>query len=314
MVSGQRIVLPAIVGLLALGCDFKGSAARNAAAGAPETAPADPGAAPAAAAQPPTRIIYPADQVTYTRGQPITPNIPFVAGGRATNFSLTPPLPHGLSLDPATGTITGTPTEVTGTLTFTVTASNPLGSTDGTLTLAVHDQAPSQAPAIQLAPFVTAGRAGAKASVPPEPGASTTYAWTVTGGTLTAGQGTTAILLTPGEPGALRVTLTVGNTGGNVTGSADAVIVPAPDATLTFPVAVHPGDTGVTASVPPQPGAEITWEVLNGSASASLASGQGTSVLGLAAGTAEGTFQLQVHVQNQAGDRANASATIAVKQ
>jgi len=304
----------AVMGLLLLGCDFKGGAARNAPAASAEATPPDPGAAPDTSGQAPTRVTYPADPATYTRGAAIPPNIPYVAGGHATSFSLNAPLPHGLIMDPATGTLSGTPTELTAPLTYTVTAANALGRAEGTVTLTVRDQPPAAPPAIGLPPFVTAGRAGTKAAVPPEPGGGLTYAWTVTGGTITAGQGTNAILFTPGNPGPVRVVLTVGNTGGNVTASADAVAVPPPDATLTFPVAVHPGDTGVTASVPMQPGAEITWEVQSGTGSATLASGQGTHAATLAAGTAEGTFQIQVHVQNQAGDRANASATIAVKE
>lgn len=54
--------------------------------------------------------------------------VPSVAGS-PTSFSVTPPLPTGLVLDPITGSITGTPLVATSLATYVVRASNSKGST-----------------------------------------------------------------------------------------------------------------------------------------------------------------------------------------
>src|SRR5690606_12999798 len=53
------------------------------------------------------------------------------------NFSVSPALPAGLSLNATTGVISGTPTEVSVEKVYTVTASNATGSTTAQLTIAV---------------------------------------------------------------------------------------------------------------------------------------------------------------------------------
>ena len=55
-----------------------------------------------------------------------------------TAYSVSPDLPAGLSLDDGTGIISGTPTAVTATASYTVTASNVTGSTTATLTITVN--------------------------------------------------------------------------------------------------------------------------------------------------------------------------------
>ncbi len=75
--------------------------------------------------------------VTYVTGAAITANQPTVGGGAVSSWSVSPTLPAGLSLDPATGVISGTPTAVTATATYTVTAANAAGSTQATLSVTV---------------------------------------------------------------------------------------------------------------------------------------------------------------------------------
>ena len=60
-----------------------------------------------------------------------------------TSYSVSPALPAGLSLSTSTGIISGTPTAVTATASYTVTASNSAGSTTATLSITVNDQPPS---------------------------------------------------------------------------------------------------------------------------------------------------------------------------
>ena len=88
---------------------------------------------------------YTFDPVTYRVGVGITPNpcaVNLTEGGRPTFWSSYPPLPAGLTLDPETGLITGTPTEVAEAMAYVVTAYNPGGEGATTVTLAVGPPPP----------------------------------------------------------------------------------------------------------------------------------------------------------------------------
>lgn len=293
---------------LFLGCDRLGS--KPSASQPAAEAAAEPGAA-SAQGQAPTGLTYPTDPEVCTRGVAVAANVPFYSGGAATSLRVQPALPAGLAFDPATGAISGTPTAVSPAAPYHVTAANSAGSTEYTLTIAVNDQAPGSAPVVTLPAQVTALKAGLAASTPDQ-GRGVTYAWTLTGGTLASGQGTPAITFTAGAAGTVTAAVTVGNSGGSLSGSAAAEIVPVPDASMTLPVSVRPGDTGFSASVTGQEGMTYLWTVVAGAANATITSGQGSTRIQLAAGRTPGTFQVQVKVQNQAGDSASASGTVKV--
>lgn len=305
------ICLPAALSLV-LGCGNKGGGAPAAPAAGQAAAPSAPAPAPADASQAPARLIYPSDPAVYSKGVAIAPNTPYVTGGAITSYRVNPALPPGLSLNPGTGVISGTPSAVSAAAAYEVTGSNGAGSTSATLTVTVIDRAPAGKPAVTLDPFVTESRIGLAASTPDQ-GPDVTYAWTLRGGTVTAGQGTPAITYTAGAIGTLTATVTVGNTGGAVSGSAEATVVKAPDATLTLPVAVQTGDGSKRASVPDQPGMTYEWTILPGTSTATLTSGLGTHSVAFQAGNAPGTFQIQVKVQNQAGNYLSTSGTIKVQ-
>ncbi|MGF6792797.1 Kelch repeat-containing protein [Paraburkholderia sp. 35.1] len=69
------------------------------------------------------------ESVVYAEGQEIIPDTPSSSGGTITQYSVSPPLPAGLSLNPLTGAITGTPTAVSKATICTITGSNAQGST-----------------------------------------------------------------------------------------------------------------------------------------------------------------------------------------
>ena len=74
---------------------------------------------------PPTALTY--SPVTGTLGAVLTQAVPTLSGS-ADNFALFPALPAGLTLDPATGTVSGTPSSARLPLTYIVTASNVGGA------------------------------------------------------------------------------------------------------------------------------------------------------------------------------------------
>jgi hypothetical protein len=75
---------------------------------------------------PPTALAYPSP-VTGTVGAALTPLVPTLTG-HADAFTVGPPLPAGLMLDPVTGIVSGTPTSARPPLTYTVIASNVAGA------------------------------------------------------------------------------------------------------------------------------------------------------------------------------------------
>jgi hypothetical protein len=111
-------------------------------AGGGAQAPADP---PAVVTPPdtpvdtvaPASVAYDTPQPLYVRSEAITTNSAQVTGGPARAFSVAPALPAGLSLDAATGAITGTPAAIQSQATYTVTASNAAGSASTQLRITV---------------------------------------------------------------------------------------------------------------------------------------------------------------------------------
>jgi alpha-tubulin suppressor-like RCC1 family protein len=92
---------------------------------------------------PPTGLSYSATSVVYTKGQPIVANTPHASGGAITSYFMSPSPPPGLSFDPSTGVLKGTPTAVSRTTTYDVTAYNTGGSTATTLVITVNDLPPT---------------------------------------------------------------------------------------------------------------------------------------------------------------------------
>jgi alpha-tubulin suppressor-like RCC1 family protein len=91
----------------------------------------------------PSTLTYPTTSAVYSSGSPITINVPVITGGGEVTYSISPPLPAGLSLDPSTGVISGTPTAIAGEATYTVTATNSGGSASVDLVITVNDVGPS---------------------------------------------------------------------------------------------------------------------------------------------------------------------------
>jgi PKD repeat protein len=91
----------------------------------------------AAAVPPPANLTYSMNPATYSIGAAIPANSPTSTGGAVTSYSVSPALPSGLALNATTGVITGTPTIATAAANYTVTATNPGGSTNVALSITV---------------------------------------------------------------------------------------------------------------------------------------------------------------------------------
>ncbi len=91
----------------------------------------------------PTSLIYANNSPTYSVNTTITNDFPSNTGGTAVTYSVLPALPTGLTLNTATGIISGTPTALTASANYVVTATNTGGFTTDTLTIAVNSSAPT---------------------------------------------------------------------------------------------------------------------------------------------------------------------------
>jgi hypothetical protein len=129
-----RLIVLALSGFIllesVLGCGGKSSSGL--------TNPAPP-APPSLSA--PSNLSYAQPTLMATVGTAIAPDAPTVTG-TVTAYSVTPTLPTGLSLDPAAGTISGTPSTAAASANYIVAASNATGKTTATLQISVAIPAP----------------------------------------------------------------------------------------------------------------------------------------------------------------------------
>lgn len=87
---------------------------------------------------PPSALAFTHTPARYGFRNRVRPNKAAVAGTPPFKFSVMPPLPKGLLLDADEGTIYGVPLECAPMLTYTVTARNASGETQGRLHLSVQ--------------------------------------------------------------------------------------------------------------------------------------------------------------------------------
>jgi hypothetical protein len=97
---------------------------------------------------PPSNLSYAEMTGAYTCNLQITDNIPSITG-TVTSWSADQALPEGLMLDPSTGTISGTPAEAQGAALYTITASNPYGSTSAQISIKIEDPALTENPGLR---------------------------------------------------------------------------------------------------------------------------------------------------------------------
>ena len=131
-----RLIVLALSGFVLLGavagCGGKSS-----------SGPANPQPPPPPSLSAPSNLSYAQPTLLATVGTAIAPDSPTVTG-TVTSYSVTPALPTGLSLDPAAGTISGTPSTPAAPANYVIAASNATGKTTATLQISVAIPAPSE--------------------------------------------------------------------------------------------------------------------------------------------------------------------------
>ena len=90
----------------------------------------------------PSDLTYASPNV-FTKGSPITSLNPTSNGGLVASYRVDPPLPLGLIFNTVTGEISGTPTAITATADYLVTATNFVGNTSFLVNITVNDIPPS---------------------------------------------------------------------------------------------------------------------------------------------------------------------------
>jgi hypothetical protein len=152
---------------------------------------------------------------------------------------VSPALPAGLSIDSQTGVLSGTPTDVAASATYTVTASNTQGSTTTALTFGIQT-----GPTFQLQ-VTASGQAGDTLS----------YQWAATDGIIQNTDTATTTWTAPTGPGVHFVYVTVGN---GKAGYAESRI------------AISTDFTGAQAFLPPATAYRVGPPSLGGGSSGSI--------------------------------------------
>jgi len=186
------------------------------------------------------------------------------------------------------------------TASLTVVASDAKGRTAST-THAI-EILPQQEVTITAPDRVTAGSEGIVATVAAMDGAS--YAWSIEGGSIRAGEGTASIAFDVTDPHAVHLAVRIVDAAGVPSHGAKTIAVVAPaDATIDAPATITAGKAGYTASVPAQLETSFRWSITNGT----ITSGSETAGVTFTA-TEPGEVLLAVEVTNAAGDTVRGEA------
>ncbi len=233
----------------------------------------------------PTALNY-TTPVTYTNGTAITANLPNPSGGTPTSYAITAGiLPAGLSIDPTTGIISGTPTAGTsGAVSITITGTNASGSISQTLSITVNDVAPT---ALNYGTPKTYTNGTPIQVNNPNPTGGTPSSYTITSGTLPAGltldpaTGVISGKPTAATGGAVSITIQGTNGVGNVSQTISITVNnTAPTAlNYTTPVVYILG-TAIAPNYPnPVGGTPTSYAVTLGTLPAGLALDPSTGII-----------------------------------
>lgn len=231
-------------------------------------------------------------------------------------------LPAGLTLDPSTGLIDGTPTAA-GTSTFTVTAtdsSSPAQVATANLSMTIG-AAPSVSLGGNALPAGTVGRTYSASA--PASGGTAPYTWSISSGTLPAGltldTSTGAITGTPTSAGSRTFTASVTDSGLPATNDAHqfTVTVAASGSALHVSGGTRPGGTqgiGYESDLSATGGTgALLWSLVGGALPDGLSLDAGTgAITGIPTGSGTSTATVQVLDDANLSSTATASITITI--
>jgi hypothetical protein len=257
----------------------------------------------------PSGLAYPNPQ-TFFRGVAIATLIPAVQGTVA-GYSVVPALPAGLSLDPISGQLSGTPTALSSAAFYAITAQNAVGQTSFSLSIAVVDMPPSAlsypspqsyqtaAAIATISPSVTGVVTGYSVSPALPPGLSLDPA-------------TGRISGTPTQAAAsAQYVVTASNSGGSTTFALAITVIIAPPKSLSYPTPVLFVMNAPMVPLPPT----VQGILLHYSVASSLPPGVLLdATTGIISGTptvAQAAASYTVTVSNSAGST-NASVSIGI--
>ena len=212
-------------------------------------------------------IDYSPTSYTFTKDTTLTSTItPTDTGGTVVTWSIDPGLPNGLNFDTSTGEISGTPTVVSASATYTVTASNSGGDDEVELTIEVIDIPPATITYNPNAFVETRGTA--MVSVTPSTTGGAVVSWSIDPALpngLSLDTSTGEISGTPTVISELTTyTITATNTGGSLDVTIDITVNDIVPSSITYSSSsyVETKDSSMTTGVPTVGGGPVvTWSV-----------------------------------------------------
>jgi hypothetical protein len=170
-------------------------------------------------------ITYSPSSFTLTKGTTMTTVTPTASGGAIVSWSISPTLPTGLVFDTSTGAISGTPTVLSVSTAYTVTATNTGGSDTAAVTIVVNDELP----VIAYSPNAfTLTKGTAMTTVTPTTSGGAIVSWSISPTLPTGLVFDTSTGAISGTPTVLSVstayTVTATNTGGSDTAAITIVV------------------------------------------------------------------------------------------
>jgi N-acetylneuraminic acid mutarotase len=268
----------------------------------------------------PTQLFYPQTTIAAVVGTPIDTGTPTVLSNGSplvivTSWSVTPALPAGLSLDPTSGDISGTPTAASPQTTYTVTAGNVSGSITTTVQISV-----------------SAGGNGVLGITYPVPSIVTNEDQAITPDIPTLVGSFTSFVAVPDLPYGLSIDQITGTISGTpitqtppsvytitactayqCVGQAIQITVnETPIQGIVAQDAVFTGSTLNLASFPSATAQSFQWTLTNQTGGGTITAGFASDLIQYSTNSTPGTYQLSVTTQAASGNPKTVSRTLNV--
>jgi gliding motility-associated-like protein len=227
-------------------------------------------------------IIAYSSSYSFERTKAISSTSPTSTGGTVATYAISPALPAGLAFNTSTGVISGTPTALSTTQTYTVTATTATSSCVGTTTFTLEVANAVAPSSLSYSPATQTVRQGTAitAMTPTISGGAPTYTISPSlpaGLSINATTGVISGTLTAAQTGTVTYTITATNTGGSTTATISLVFNTAPTAIVLAPATVAEnaasGTTvGTLSATDADTGDTFTFALVSGTGSTDNAS------------------------------------------